>query len=57
MQGSEHLTTDTMEDNDYERLEGVGVVGSMTAGALAGTAEHLVMYPVDSVKVNRLMNR
>jgi len=39
-----------MEDNDYERLEGVGVVGSMTAGALAGTAEHLVMYPVDSVK-------
>ena len=24
----------------------------MVAGAFAGTAEHLVMYPVDSVKVS-----
>ena len=27
------------------------MVGSMVAGAFAGTAEHIVMYPVDSVKV------
>jgi len=26
------------------------MVGSMVAGAFAGTAEHIVMYPVDSVK-------
>eukprot|EP00088_Acartia_fossae_P026733 TRINITY_DN2752_c0_g1_i1.p1 TRINITY_DN2752_c0_g1~~TRINITY_DN2752_c0_g1_i1.p1 ORF type:complete len:391 (-),score=70.98 TRINITY_DN2752_c0_g1_i1:1766-2938(-) len=39
-----------MDESEYERLEGVGVVGSMTAGAMAGVAEHLVMYPVDSVK-------
>lgn len=39
-----------MDESEYERLEGVGVLGSMTAGAMAGTAEHLVMYPVDSVK-------
>ena len=31
--------------------EGVGVVGSMFAGSFAGTAEHIIMYPVDSVKV------
>ena len=40
-----------MDESEYERLEGVGVLGSMAAGAMAGTAEHLGMYPVDSVKV------
>jgi len=39
-----------MEEEEYERLEGVGVAGSMFAGAFAGTAEHIVMYPIDSVK-------
>jgi len=39
-----------MEEDEYERLEGVGVAGSMLAGAFAGTAEHIVMYPIDSVK-------
>jgi hypothetical protein len=31
--------------------EGVSVGVSLTAGAIAGVAEHCVMYPVDSVKV------
>lgn len=39
-----------MEENEYEKLDGVGVAGNMMAGAAAGTAEHLVMYPIDSVK-------
>lgn len=39
-----------MEDNEYERLEGVGVLGSMTAGSIAGAAEHFVMYPIDTIK-------
>jgi len=39
-----------VEEPDYETLNGVGVVGNMIAGAAAGTAEHVVMYPVDSVK-------
>lgn len=38
------------EEDDYERLEGVGIMGNMVAGAFAGTAEHIVMYPIDSVK-------
>ena len=32
----------------------MGVVGNMIAGAAAGTAEHVVMYPIDSVKVRRI---
>ena len=31
----------------------MGWAGNMMAGAVAGTAEHLVMYPVDSVKVGQ----
>ncbi|KAF2354992.1 Mitochondrial substrate/solute carrier, partial [Trinorchestia longiramus] len=39
-----------MEFDDYERLpvDRLGVV--MCAGAVAGISEHIVMYPVDSVK-------
>lgn len=38
-------------DDIYESLgEGVSVGVSLSAGAIAGIAEHCVMYPVDSVK-------
>ncbi|KAF9113677.1 Fe(2+) transporter [Mortierella sp. AM989] len=40
-----------VEDYDYEALpENSSLVASLMAGALAGIAEHAVMYPVDSIK-------
>lgn len=40
--------------DDYESLPSGSVVTHMIAGAIAGTAEHCVMYPLDSVKVRQL---
>ena len=40
-----------MEFDDYEKLPSSNVGVHMSAGALAGIFEHIVMYPVDSVKV------
>ncbi|KAF8975393.1 Fe(2+) transporter [Entomortierella lignicola] len=40
-----------VEDYDYEALpENSSIAASLMAGALAGIAEHAVMYPVDSIK-------
>lgn len=44
-------------DDDYESMpetSGVGV--HMMAGAMAGMMEHVLMYPLDSVKVKYLKN-
>lgn len=42
-----------VEEYDYEALpENSSLSASLVAGALAGIAEHAVMYPVDSIKVN-----
>jgi len=38
------------DGDEYEKLPHGSVVTHMTAGAIAGTAEHCVMYPLDSVK-------
>lgn len=39
---------------DYENLPTSASLSThMTAGAMAGIMEHMVMYPVDSVKVRR----
>lgn len=40
-----------MDFDDYESLPAGNVGIHMSAGALAGVFEHIVMYPVDSVKV------
>lgn len=41
-----------MNHDDYESLPTTSVGINMTAGALAGILEHIVMYPLDSVKVS-----
>ena len=40
------------QDHDYESLPTHDVRTHMLAGAMAGVMEHVVMYPLDSVKVN-----
>lgn len=40
-----------MNVDDYESLPTTSVGINMTAGAIAGVLEHIVMYPMDSVKV------
>jgi solute carrier family 25 iron transporter 28/37 len=40
------------DPDDYESLpDGVPLAVTCFAGALAGIAEHCVMFPIDSVKV------
>uniref|UniRef100_A0A1A9Z9K8 Mitoferrin n=1 Tax=Glossina pallidipes TaxID=7398 RepID=A0A1A9Z9K8_GLOPL len=39
-----------MNIDDYESLPTTSVAINMTAGAIAGVLEHIVMYPMDSVK-------
>jgi solute carrier family 25 iron transporter 28/37 len=40
------------EEYDYESLgQSSTMAQNATAGALAGIAEHCLMYPVDSIKV------
>lgn len=41
-----------MNFDDYESLPTTNVSTNMSAGALAGVLEHVVMYPLDSVKVS-----
>lgn len=41
-----------MNHDDYESLPTTSVSINMTAGGLAGILEHVVMYPLDSVKVS-----
>lgn len=40
-----------MDVEDYESLPTTSVGVNMAAGAIAGILEHIVMYPMDSVKV------
>ncbi|RUO95705.1 hypothetical protein BC936DRAFT_143408 [Jimgerdemannia flammicorona] len=43
---------DAVEDHDYESLgANSSMLANAIAGALAGIAEHSIMYPVDSIKV------
>ncbi|KAG9068618.1 Fe(2+) transporter [Linnemannia hyalina] len=43
--------TQTEDDYDYEALpENASLTACLIAGAIAGVAEHAVMYPVDSIK-------
>lgn len=39
-----------MNFDDYEQLPTTSLSTNMTAGAIAGVLEHLLMYPLDSVK-------
>jgi len=41
---------ETVEEVEYEGLEGQTLGVNMLAGALAGISEHAVMFPVDSIK-------
>ena len=43
-----------MDFDDYEKLPTSNVRTHMIAGAIAGILEHVLMYPVDSVKVSQL---
>lgn len=42
----------TSDDIEYEGLSNAGLGINMIAGGLAGISEHVVMYPVDSIKVS-----
>ncbi|RUS35150.1 mitochondrial carrier domain-containing protein [Jimgerdemannia flammicorona] len=43
---------DAVEDHDYESLgSNSSMLANAIAGALAGIAEHSIMFPVDSIKV------
>lgn len=47
------LVESVVEDEDeYESLPTSNIYAHLAAGALAGTAEHCFMYPVDVVKVS-----
>jgi hypothetical protein len=50
MDGKESPNNPTQEP-DYESLPTSDVRTHMLAGAMAGVMEHVVMYPLDSVKV------
>lgn len=43
------------ETDDYESLPTSCVRTHMLAGAMAGIMEHVIMYPLDSVKVYRAL--
>lgn len=48
--------TDTFvnpEELDYESLPTTSVRVQLLAGALAGIAEHTIVYPIDAIKVRR----
>jgi Mitochondrial carrier protein len=41
-----------MNIDDYEALQDAKLSITLFAGACAGCAEHLFMYPVDTIKVS-----
>lgn len=43
---------ESVEEFDYEDLQGVPLSVSMLAGSLAGISEHAVMFPVDVIRVS-----
>ena len=43
--------------DDYEKLPTSHIGAHMIAGAASGILEHCVMYPVDSVKVDKFYRR
>jgi len=46
------MAQDAVADYEYEALpENSSLYASLLAGAFAGIAEHAIMYPVDSIKV------
>lgn len=46
------MTTQAIEEFEYEALpDNASLSASLLAGAFAGIAEHAIMYPVDSIKV------
>ncbi|KAG0142689.1 hypothetical protein CROQUDRAFT_662260 [Cronartium quercuum f. sp. fusiforme G11] len=44
------MAKDTPDEIEYEGLGNAGLGINMIAGGLAGISEHVVMYPVDSIK-------
>lgn len=49
--GMEHGPVELEEDFDYEALPNQPLRVTATAGAAAGMFEHLIMFPIDTVKV------
>jgi Mitochondrial carrier protein len=41
----------TSEEVDYEELPTTSVKVQLLAGAIAGIAEHTIVYPIDAIKV------
>lgn len=39
------------EETDYESLPTTSVKVQLLAGAIAGIAEHTIVYPIDAIKV------
>jgi hypothetical protein len=50
---SKPTLTDTLlpEEEDYESLPTTSVRVQLLAGAIAGIAEHTIVYPIDAIKV------
>jgi len=44
-----------MDVDEYESLPTNNFTTHMIAGAIAGVMEHCLMYPLDSVKVRKLL--
>lgn len=59
MTSSSHGTSEIVENDmfesseefDYESLPTTSVKVQLLAGALAGIAEHTIVYPIDAIKV------
>ena len=49
-----NLMSHEADEYDYESLPSSNVGTHMMAGAMAGMMEHVLMYPLDSVKVSSL---
>jgi len=50
-----NLMSHEADEFDYESLPSSSVGTHMSAGAMAGMMEHVIMYPLDSVKVSVLL--
>lgn len=48
---TENETMATPEEMDYESLPTTSIKIQLLAGAMAGIAEHTIVYPIDAIKV------
>ena len=60
MENSEHINKGPSEDKNHEEFELEGNRGDspfivhVLAGSVAGLMEHVVIYPIDTIKVKKI---